>query len=127
MCMKHRVCQDAIRLHKALFLHPQQFFHFIRMSEFFLFNGVTVVISATFGKTGLSFSVYNITKKTNILMMMYAGPFPKKVWVFSSHEAHLNVDWTKWKLIFTFIMRGHSLCGFLPPPSSLTSLQHKIM
>ena len=32
------------------------------LSEFFLLNGVTVVISATFGKTDLSFSVYNISK-----------------------------------------------------------------
>ena len=32
------------------------------MSEFTLLNGLTVVISATLGKTGLSFSVYNILK-----------------------------------------------------------------
>merc|ERR1711863_128535 len=37
-------------------------FHFIRMSEFSLLKGVTVVILVTFRKIGLSFSVCNISK-----------------------------------------------------------------
>ena len=37
-------------------------FHYIRMSEFSILKGVTVVILVTFGKIGLLFSVYNISK-----------------------------------------------------------------
>ena len=54
-------------------------FHFIRMSEFPLLNGVTVVISAPFGKTGLSFPVYNILKNYLTCDDVYTnGPYHKK-------------------------------------------------
>ena len=47
---------------KGTILTSSTIFHFIRMSEFSILKGVTVVILVTFGKIGLLFSVYNISK-----------------------------------------------------------------
>ena len=62
------------------------------MSEFSILKGVTVVILGTFGKIGLLFSVYNISKNyltsddtwTDIYKICQSG-------FFSSPVSHLNI------------------------------------
>ena len=67
-------------------------FYFIRMSEFSLLKGVTVVILVTFGKIGLSFSVYNISKNYLTFDDVWTkAPSHKKFGFFSSPEAHLKL------------------------------------
>ena len=73
-------------------------FHFIRMSEFSLLKGVTVVILVTFRKIGLSFSVYNISKNytwyidtwTYIYKICQSG-------FFSSPVSQLNTHMQKYR------------------------------
>ena len=88
--------QDANYQHKALFIFAPTIFHFIKMSEFSLLNGVIEVILVTFEKIGLSFSVYN---KRNYLSSddVYGliASSHKKIGFFSSPVSHLITY--KWK------------------------------
>ena len=80
-------------------------FHFIRMSKFSLLNGVTVVILVTFGKIGLLFSVYNISKNytcyidtwTDIYKIYQSGFFSSPVSHLNIHSyIHTNIYHTVW-------------------------------
>ena len=61
------------------------------MSEFSLLNGVTVVISATFGKIDLAFSVYNISKNYFTFNDWTKASSHKKFGFIPLAVSHLNM------------------------------------